>query len=1004
MTGKAFFTIFTVTTLLTLAQFFTLSPNALAQTPSFRANGRIVFTSNRDGNLEIYVMDADGTNQVRLTNNPGIDDHPAFSPDGSKIAFISQNDSGEFSIKLMNADGGNQNHLTPIAYDENQYPWHGKRSLSWSPDGSKLAFDENAEIFTINIDGSNRINLTNHPAADSAPSWSPDGARIIFISSRVFYVTMHTMKTDGSDVRALPTDGEFWDTSPNWSPNGDKIVFVSHHEESTPIINITNADGTNRQFFEDGYYCPPSCSEHLNKPEWSPDGTKIIFHAWEHFSNDAEIYVKNVDGSGFTKLTNTAGSNFNSSWQPCCSEALDPTFGTGGKVVTDLSNSGDYPQKMAIQPDGKIVVMGDSYDDNNSNNFLVRYNTNGTLDAGFGTNGRVMIPYEALRFQAPPFGQFRNGLTILPDGKILVSGAAYSPVPGGSPAFAVFRFNGDGSRDVSFGTNGVAHLSFGDAGDRFDDAINLKVQPDGKIVVVGNLSGNCYSDPLCFDEGKAVARFNADGSVDTAFGTGGALIFPPSEQILSIDDLAILPSGKILLIGQVFVSSNSPVVFLRRINPDGTPDASFGVNGVVQPGINEQVDIYQLAIQTDGKIVFPVYNNRVSPTFSTIVRLNADGAFDASFGSNGKVVIPNTEGFFYRSILIQPNGKILAGGHLRINGTGRFAILRLNADGSRDASFGSNGIITTLMASFNAELSDLALQPDGKLVACGWVQDHDSDMNIGLARYLLDAPRPALFDFDGDGKSDISVFRATDRTWYLNRSTQGFSASQFGLPTDKTAPADYDGDGRTDIAVFRDGSWYLLRSTAGFTAIQFGLAGDIPQPSDFDGDGRAELAVYRGGHWFTLNLSNNQAGAVQFGISTDKPVIGDYDGDGRADYAVYRDGIWYLLRSSQGFAAVQFGISTDRPVPADYDGDGKTDFAVYRDGIWYLLQSIQGFTAFQWGISSDIPSPADYDGDGRADAAVYRNGDWFLRQSANGFAAVSFGLANDKPVQASFLP
>ncbi|CAN5581007.1 hypothetical protein BH10ACI1_BH10ACI1_10650 [soil metagenome] len=111
----------------------------------------------------------------------------------------------------------------------------------------------------------------------------------------------------------------------------------------------------------------------------------------------------------------------------------------------------------------------------------------------------------------------------------------------------------------------------------------------------------------------------------------------------------------------------------------------------------------------------------------------------------------------------------------------------------------------------------------------------------------------AAFDFDGDGRADISVFRPSDRVWYLNQSTAGFSATQFGLSTDKIAPADYDGDGRTDIATFRDGVWYWLNSSNGnFNAIQFGLADDVPVPADYTGDGRAELAVFRGGVWWTL--------------------------------------------------------------------------------------------------------------------------------------------------------
>ena len=262
------------------------------------------------------------------------------------------------------------------------------------------------------------------------------------------------------------------------------------------------------------------------------------------------------------------------------------------------------------------------------------------------------------------------------------------------------------------------------------------------------------------------------------------------------------------------------------------------------------------------------------------------------------------------------------------------------------------------------------------------------------------------FDFDGDGRSDISVFRPSDGFWHLNQSTNGFYATQFGLSSDRIAPADFDGDGKTDIAVYRDGIWYWLNSSNNnFNAIQFGLAGDIPQSADFTGDGRAELAVYRGGTWWLLDLTNQQVSTIQFGLVADKPIVADYDGDGRADQAVYRgDGEWHLNRSSQGYTVVNFGLATDKLVPADYDGDGKTDQAVYREGTWYLLGSQSGFTAFQFGLASDIPAPADYDGDGRADAAVYRDGTWYLRQSTNGISAVQFGLANDKPVPSAYLP
>lgn len=266
------------------------------------------------------------------------------------------------------------------------------------------------------------------------------------------------------------------------------------------------------------------------------------------------------------------------------------------------------------------------------------------------------------------------------------------------------------------------------------------------------------------------------------------------------------------------------------------------------------------------------------------------------------------------------------------------------------------------------------------------------------------------FDFDGDGRSDIAVFRPFNGVWYLDRSTQGQSATFFGIPTDDIVPADYDGDGKTDIAVFRDGFWYRLNSSTNlFEAVPFGLRNDVPVPGDYNGDGKADIAVFRSGVWY-VRIDSQTTRYLYFGLALDKPVPADYDGDGKTDLAVFRraNGTWYLDRSLRGPFSIQFGLFSDKPVAGDYNGDGKADIAVWRpeSGIWYKLggDNFDTLSAFQFGQAGDIPVPADYDGDGTTDLAVWRTPTWYLQRTRDGFTAVNFGILNDKPVPAAFNP
>ncbi|MBV9958397.1 MAG: VCBS repeat-containing protein, partial [Acidobacteria bacterium] len=325
-----------------------------------------------------------------------------------------------------------------------------------------------------------------------------------------------------------------------------------------------------------------------------------------------------------------------------------------------------------------------------------------------------------------------------------------------------------------------------------------------------------------------------------------------------------------------------------------------------------------------------------------------------------------------------------------------------------DATFGLRSTdggqtFTRELISLNSISTAIAfVDPDNGWV--GGVTQETSNLSVDGAEVFRRGTRGLTgstpFDFDGDGSSDLSVFRPSNATWYLNRSGQGVSYTQFGLASDRIAPADYDGDGKTDIAVFRDGNWYILQSSNNqVRGVQFGQSGDVAAPADYDGDGKADVAVFRQGSWYILESSTNAFRGVQFGAAGDTVAPADYDGDGKADIAVFRSGTWYLLRSQAGFAAVQFGLATDIPVAADYDNDGQADVAVFRDGNWYALASSNNqVRGVQFGQSGDVPVPADYDGDGQADQAVYRAGVWHLLRSTGGITSVSFGLSSDVPV------
>jgi len=335
---------------------------------SFTVIRGILFESYRDGNTEVYMMNPDGSSQTNLTNNPGSDYQPCWSPDGTKIAFETYRD-GNGEIYVMNADGTGQTNLT------NNLDWDGWPS--WSPDGTKIAFETNRdadmvpltvdpkfhppinrEIYVMNADGSGQTNLTNNPDWDGWASWSPDGTKIAFhrtlgggggmyvegIDPQVSFDgenrEIYVMNANGTGQVNL-TNNFGWDGMPIWSPNGAKIAFKSDRDGNDEIY-VMNPDGSGQSRLT-------SNSAVDSSPSWSPDGAKIAFKS-SRDGND-EIYTMNANGSGQIRLTSNLDWDAGPSWSPDGTKITFETHRDGNLEVYLMNANGSGQINLTNNPD-----------------------------------------------------------------------------------------------------------------------------------------------------------------------------------------------------------------------------------------------------------------------------------------------------------------------------------------------------------------------------------------------------------------------------------------------------------------------------------------------------------------------------------------------------------------------------------------------------------------------------------------------------------------------------
>ncbi len=387
--------------------------------------------------------------------------------------------------------------------------------------------------------------------------------------------------------------------------------------------------------------------------------------------------------------------------------SLDLSFGNAGKVITDVGNI-DGASAVAIQSDGKILVAGGSNNAMNDDFALVRYNTNGTLDNLFGNGGIVITDIDS--------SETAYSMAIQPNGKIILAGKIVNH------DFALVRYNNDGTLDNSFGNNGklITDIS---------GSANLQpaiaIQSDGKILLASRVYMFNGNDIV-------LIRYNTDGTLDNTFANGGI----QTTDIAGNDDggysVALQTDGKIVVCGYCVSGANTHVAVIRY-NTDGTLDNAFGTGGIQTTACGIVAIGYSVTIQSDGKVVVGGETMSAFPDRDfLLLRYNTNGTLDNTFGNGGITISLNDSLDSGRSIAIQSDGKILFGGRTKTIDSD-FRLDCYNADGTPDITFGNGGTVVTDISGIESGLS-IAIQGDGKIVMAG--QNNNANMyDFVMARY-----------------------------------------------------------------------------------------------------------------------------------------------------------------------------------------------------------------------------------------------------------------------------
>ena len=399
--------------------------------------------------------------------------------------------------------------------------------------------------------------------------------------------------------------------------------------------------------------------------------------------------------------------------------SLDPSFGNGGKAIIDINNTDDYGSSIILQDDGKIIIAGTA--ENQINGYrdfaIIRLEAFGYPDNSFGLNGKVVTDFGFSYEEC-------NAIALQDDGKLIAVGCLYN---GSNSDIALSRYNTNGSIDNTFGTNGKVIINFGGS---YEAGYAISILSNSKILIAGSKGYNFF---LC--------RLNTNGSLDGTFGSGGYVITVVGPLGGYANSICVQNDGKIILAGfseKQFPKASEQTDFaIVRYNSNGSLDNTFGTSGIVITDVGGIRDrALSVILQNDGKIIAAGQCN--SYDFAT-VRYNSNGTLDNTFGINGKVITDFAgDADICEKVLLQQNGKIVGAGYVYQNSNYSFALVRYNANGSIDNTFGANGKVITDFGSNNEDKAfGLIIQPDGKIIAAGYALGLSS-YDYAISRYLGD--------------------------------------------------------------------------------------------------------------------------------------------------------------------------------------------------------------------------------------------------------------------------